>query len=245
MPEYRIGRFRNGFALIYYDEAGKRHRYSLDADNPREAERVAPALFAELTRPKGDTVSDLWEGYCLDKAGRAVIGTMVHTWKALAPRFGQIPGNHITIADCRAHTAERRKAGIKDGTIHTELGHLRTVLVWAERHQLIDRAPYIERPQKPRPSEKHLTREEVWRLFDAATVPHVKLTAVLLYTTAARSSALLGLTWDRCDFEREQIDLRDPTMTAPQRIARTVAFPKTGTLIAALLSPFASARAGR
>lgn len=51
--------------------------------------------------------------------GRAVVGTMVHTWKALKDRFGPLDGNAVSIADCRAHTESRRAAGIKDGTIHT------------------------------------------------------------------------------------------------------------------------------
>ena len=93
-----------------------------------------------------------------------------------------------------------------DGTLLTELGHLRMVLRWAEKHKLIDRAPHIERPPQPRPKEdKHLTRDEMRRLIENSSFPHVRLAAILLYTTAARSAALRRLTWDRCDFERELI----------------------------------------
>jgi hypothetical protein len=198
MPQYSIGRFRGELALVFY-QAGKRHRYALGTADRREAERRAPALYAELTRPRGTTVADIWTAYTMDKAGRAVIGTMKHTWKALEHRFGSIQGDRVTVEACREYVAARRRAGIKDGTIHTELGHLRMVLVWGEKRQLIPRASYIERPSKPKSGEKHLTRNQVRQLFEIIRFPHLRLFAILAYTTTARSAAILGLTWSRCD----------------------------------------------
>lgn len=143
-------------------------------------------------------------------AGRAVVGTMKFTWRALEARFGPIEADAITIADCRAHVEERRKAGLKDGTIHTELGHLRMVLLWAEKHELIDKAPPIERPAKPEPKDAHLTKDEARALMDAANVPHVRLAIVLMLGTGARNEAAMQLTWDRVDFDRRMIQLRNP-----------------------------------
>jgi integrase len=216
MPEYRIGRLNGRLCLTWWRD-GKRHRYSLGTTSASEAERLAPALYAELTRPKGTTVEELWSAYVQDKEGRAVTGTMRYTWKALRDRFGPMEAHSVTVADCRAHIDARLRDGIKPGTIHTELGHLRMVLVWAEKQGLIDRAPHIKRPPKPRPRERHLTREQVRALFDNAHLPHIRLYGILAYTTAARNAALLGLTWDRCDFETGRIDLRDPTLSAPHK----------------------------
>jgi integrase len=232
MPEYRIGRLNSRLCLTWW-RSGKRHRYSLGTTSASEAERLAPALYAELTRPKGTTVEELWSGYCVDKEGRAVLVTMAHTWKALRGRFGPLEAHAVTVADCRAHTEQRRAAGIADGTIHTELGHLRMVLRWAETQGLIARAPHIERPPKPRPRERHLTREQMRLLFDCASLPHIRLYAILAYTTAARNSALLGLRWERCDFESGRIDLRDPALTAPHKGRAIV--PMLRTARAALL----------
>lgn len=232
MPEYTIGKLRGGLALIYY-ENGKRHRHSLGTSDKSEAERRAPGLYAELTRPQGKAVSDLWQAYKADKQGRAIIATMEHTWKALKDRFGDLPGDEITTAHCRAHVAARRKAGVKDGTLHTELGHLRMVLVWAEKQRLINRAPHIERPSKPKPKEKHLTPEQVRALIDGCEFPHLKLFIHLAYATAGRAAAILGLTWDRVDFVREKINLEDPTITIPHKGRAIV--PMTRTLKARLL----------
>ena len=107
------------------------------------------------------------------------------------------------------------------------------VLRWAERQGLISHAPHIERPPKPRPRERHLTRAEVRSLLDAASHPHVRLYAILAYTTAARNSALLELRWNRCDFEMGRIDLRDPDKTTPHKGRAIV--PMLRTTRAALL----------
>jgi len=232
MPEYSIGRLNGRFCLTWYRD-GKRHRCSLGTNDPREAARLAPAIYAELTRPKGKSIEELWQAYAQDRAGRAVLATMRYTWKALYPRFARADGDTVTVADCRAHTEQRRQAGIADGTIHTELGHLRMVLRWAEKQGLITHAPHIERPNKSKPVDKFLTRAEVRALMDAATMPHVRLFIELAITTGGRSGALLDLTWDRVDFERGQIDLRNPFLQFPHKGRAVV--PMNRTLRSALL----------
>lgn len=210
---YTIGRLKGECCLVFYGDDGRRRRYRLGTTDPRQAGLIAPSIFAELSRPKGRKVEDLWGAYVEDKQGRAIIPTMGHTWKALRDRFGHREPETITSADCRAHTAARREAGIKDGTIHTELGHLRMVLLWAVKKKLLAEAPEIERPSKPKHTEKHLTREEVRRLFKSDDYPHIKLAAAMLYTTAARVTALLELTWDRVDFGKGRINLENPLIT--------------------------------
>jgi integrase len=238
MPSYRIGRL-NGKFVIVFEQGGKRRRYRLRAKDKSGAEHEAPGIYAELTRPTGTTVGELWSAYLADRADRAIVSNMPHTWKALRPRFGAMPAGNITIEDCRAHTAERRKAGIKDGTIATELGRMRMVLRWSEKRGLLDRAPAIERPSPPKRKDRHLTREQCRALIDAATMPHVKLYIVLALATAARNSALLDLTWDRCDFDSGLIDLRNPEINRPHKGRAMV--PMNRSLRAALLETKAGA----
>jgi integrase len=231
MPEWRIQRLRGKFAIAF-ERNGKRERRTLGTADAGEAERLAPAFYAELTRPSGIRVRDLWAGFELARSGRAVLATMKYTFKALETRFGDIPGDRITVADCRAHTAARLRAGIKPGTIHTELGHLRMVLLWAVEEGLIAAAPRIERPEKPAPRDRYLTREEAMRLLVAAKKPHVKTAIHLLLATAGRVTAVLELTWDRVDFAKRQIHLRDPN-DATRRKGRAIV-PMTDTLLAVL-----------
>lgn len=173
-------------------------------------------------------------------AGRAVVATMRYTWKALQPRFGGTEGERVTLEDCRAHVAERRVAGIKDGTIHTELGHLRMVLLWAAKHKLIGAAPPIERPAKPEPKDAYLTRPEAAALLEAAKVPHIELAIRLMIGTGARNEAALQLTWDRVDMERRVIQLRNPFDRAARKGRATV--PINDSLLAALQGAKEAAR---
>lgn len=226
MQPWRITRLRGEFALTF-DQHGKRRRFTLNTADPREAQRLAPALYAELTRPSGTLISDLWAAYCLDKAGKSITTTMGYTGKAILPHFGHRHGEDVTKAECDAYTALRKKQKRSDGTIHTELGHLRTVLVWAVKKRLIAFAPEISRPAKPEPKDRHLSRDEAKRLIAAATQPHVKLAMHLMLATAARITAILQLTWDRVDFERKLIYLRDPDDKARRKGRATVPINKT------------------
>lgn len=258
MPDepWSVGRLRGKLALVIWQD-GQRRRYSLGTDDPVEARRRAPSLYAELMRPKGKTVADLWTGYQAEMQGRAVLVTMAHNWKALRDRFGPIPGDEITIADCRAHVAERRAIctsrhphGISQGTIHTELGHLRMILLWGEKHRLISRASHIERPAKPKAVDRHLTVAQVQRLIEACDAPHLALFVHLAYATAGRAGAILGLRWDRVDFERDKINLEDPDLLMPHKgravvpMTRTLK-PRLLTAKAGAISPYVVEWAGR
>ena len=215
---YSIGKLNGKFVLVYRNAQGQRHRHSLGTDDASQAKLRAPALYAELTRPKGRTIRELWDAYIVDKAGNAKIPVMKFTGRALEARFFGMAAETITDADCKAHISARRADNIKDWTIYTELTHLRSVLLWAVKQKLIEHAPHIERPPEPKPKEdKHLSHEEVQRLTDACNIHHVKLAVVLFYVTGARSAALRGLTWDRVDFVHEKIDLRDPTIKRPHK----------------------------
>jgi integrase len=158
-------------------------------------------------------VAAIWQAYVSDLGERAIVATMKHTWKALASMFGPLEPRDITPDHCRRYAAQRREQGRRDGTIHTELGHLRSALLWAEKRRIIDRAPHIERPSKSPPREVYFTRAECARLIRACDAPHVRLFVILALATAARREALLTLTWDRVDFERGQIDLRDAALS--------------------------------
>lgn len=173
-------------------------------------------------------------------AGRPVAKIMPFEWKALDARFGSMDAEAIEIADCRAHIVERRAAGRKDGTIITELGRLRMVLKWAQKNKLIDRAPDIERPAAVKRRERHLTAHEVRRLAAACKAPHLELFVHLAYATAGRVGAILGLTWDRCDFAREKIDLEDPGIVIPHKGRAIV--PMTRTIKTRLLAAQAGTR---
>ena len=210
MPEYRFQRFRSGWAISAYDGGERISRCRLENDDEAAARQEFADRVAELTKPPTRTVGDLWAAYRHDRAGRVIAGNMEWSGKPVLAFFSAMTPSEITTDQCRRYTAQRRAADKHDGTIWTELGHLRIVLVWAEKERHIERAPSIERPAQPDPQNRHLTREEVERLLDAATLPHIRLFILLAVSTAGRNAALLELTWGQVDFERGVVDLRTP-----------------------------------
>ena len=84
----------------------------------------------------------------------------------------------------------------------------------------------------PSPRSRNLSRDEARSLMDAAHAPHVRLAIVLMLGTAARVRAILDLTWDRCDFDRGLITLRNPEDTTPRKGRAVV--PMNGMVRAAL-----------
>lgn len=235
MPDYRIGKL-NGRYVVTWDDNGTRRRYRLEArvgeDTPKQAEAEALDLIrSQTTRSVGTTIAALWQAHGDDKAGRPIAVTMRYTGRAVLPHFGALRPDQITTDHCRAYSAARRLAGISQGSVHTELGHLRMVCTWAVKTRLVAVAPHIERPQKPAPKTRFLTLPEIDRLLAAQSEPHIRLAILLLLTTAARVGAALDLTWDRVDLELRQIDLR---LAGPGPLKGRAVVPINATLMAAL-----------
>lgn len=231
MPEFKLQRLRGGWAIAVYDGGRRISRKQLEAGDAATAAEEFRLLKAEAMKPVAPTVRQVWGLYVADREGRVIAGNMVHSGKAVLPYFGDMKADAITTEDCRAYAASRRKAKRQDGTIHTELGHLRIALRWGEKHGLA-KAPPIERPQRPAPMDRHLTREQFRRLLDGCGAPHVRVFCHLAIATGGRSAALLDLTWDRVSFERGLVFLGKAEMIRPQKGRATV--PMTNALRAAL-----------
>ena len=174
----------------------------------------------------------MWNAYRKAYEGRSIAESMSYTGKSVLPAFGAMRPEQITLEDANAYAAQRRDAGIQDGTIWTQLNHLRIALNWAVKAGLIATAPYIARPSKPAPRDRYLTRAEISRLLEAATTPHIRLAIILMLTTGARVGAVLELTWERVDLDRRIIDLRAKA-SGPRKGRATP--PINETLLAALV----------
>jgi integrase len=217
--EYRIGRLHGGYAVSWWTGEGaerKRRRFRLSARTKPEAEAEAIDVIRRQVgteKANGPTIEDLWEAYRKEKVGRRVAVAMGHEWKALGPVLGHLRPDQLTVDTCRRYRDLRRAAGKHDGTIWTELGHLRTVMVWALGR---DKAPKVERPPKPAPKERYLTHEEIARLLAVPTAPHIRNAILIMLATGARVGAVLELTWDRVSFDENQINFRT-TDTGPRK----------------------------
>lgn len=202
--------WHRGKLAVSFTEGGKRYRYSLGTDDVA----VAKAQLIEFNRNRSVaaqggpvTVATLYQAYIDDRAAEGKDTTRIRdAWKRLAPTFGAVLPSSITNELCRRYARAREGDGVSNGTIHLELGYVRSALISG----LGKAAPSVWLPPKPPPREHHLTKAEAERLVAAAKMPHVRLFIILALSTAGRASSILDLTWDRVDFERRRIDLRNP-----------------------------------
>lgn len=197
----RLVWYRNAWACAW-TEAGRTRRASLRTQDRGLAER----RLADLERqPVGPLVGDIFAAYLREKDQTAARPAGLHDcWKALKSTFAHLRPDQVDRPLCRAYAARRRRAGRQPATANKELRILRAALRWHD-----PQTPAVfEMPSPPPPTSRHLTRADYARLLAAAeTAPHLRLFIVLALATAARSQAVLELTWDRVDFRRGRIHL--------------------------------------
>jgi integrase len=227
--KYQVGRYRLGTlrnpklgkdeaVVCWRDEAGK-HRHRLGVYSETEG-RIAVdrfvGRFQALKARDSQTVDDLWDAYVADreKDGK-LIATFRYNWQALKPRFGAMQIADINHDVCRSYTKARIDQGRSAGTVWTELTRLRSALNWACKQHLIQKVPPIWIPSKPKSKQRTLSQEEIWRLYDGALERHVKIFIALALGTGGRTEAILGLTWDRVDFDGSAIDLQEKAVVNP------------------------------
>jgi integrase len=241
--EYRLNWFGDQFAAVWQED-GTRRRYRL-GETTEESARSALHAFARqrqrLIVETDDTLNRLATAYIADRRedGKRT-PKMEWTWKALAPTFGPLRAPDITRTLCRTYAETRRALGRAENTINTELRQLRAIVNWAAKAQLIAAAPHIWTPPAAPARDRHLTREEVARVMSAAEQPHVRLFIVLAIATAARMQAILGLEWNRVDFRRGLINLRDPELAETSKGRALV--PMNDSARAALIEAKAGAQ---
>lgn len=232
--DIKLRRHAGRYVAEYYEQ-GRRHRRSLGTSDRQEAEVAFIEFrrsysFAETGTPL--TMGEIYDSYVGDRvrAGRVAVPRMRDAWKRLGSTFANVKPSDITKALCQGFMSQRHREGASSGTVHVELGYLRSALRYAEHEGWIAKAPYIPMPSKPAPRDHRLTRDEIERLLEHAWMPHVKLFIVLAMTTAGRAGAILDLTWDRVDLERRRIALHDPQRRTTAKGRATVPMNDTAFL---------------
>lgn len=201
MHEWRLKKYRNAFAAVR-TENGKTVRVSLRTTDRGEAQR---RLADYIKQPSGETVGEIVEAYLTDKDKTAIRAQgMRDAWKNSKPHFAHLRPDQVTREVCRAYVKSRRSLGRMDATIRKEIEVVRAGLNFNKQGV----TAVFELPAQPPPKERFLTPVEARSLSRAARpFPHIRAFIVLSLSTAARSAALLDLTWDRVDFTRGTITL--------------------------------------
>jgi integrase len=225
-PTGKLVRYRKIWCIAWSVDRRTKRR-SLGTRDRTLAETRYQAYLAEskrTTRPTRVTVADCLAGYL--EATPAVEGRKALSW------FGPKLPEHIDRAACDDYTALRTADGIRPKTIHTELGMLRSALIWAEREGWLTKAPYIHRPDPGAPRDRWLSREEADRLKAGCRMPHVRLFVEVALATGARPGAVLDLTWKQVSFDLNRVDFNPPGRSRTRKGRANV--PMTPTLRDAL-----------
>lgn len=216
MSEWKVRLYRGKYAAVRSHE-GRTERISLRTADLGEAKR---ALADWLERPAGETVGEIVEVYLADKDKTAIRADDLHgSWKQAKATFGHLRPDQVTRAVCREYRDMRYAAGRKPNTVRKELECVRAALNFCKKGG----EAVFELPAAPPTRARYLTKGEVKAMLKAArNVPHVRAFIALGIGTAARSSALLELTWDRVDFEQGVIKLARGTSVDAQMKGRGV-----------------------
>jgi integrase len=229
MPVYRIKLFRGKFYAVWSDEQDRTQRASLRTTDREEAERRIVDFRREMAAPAGSTVGDYVQAYLDYKKDRIRDHVrLVGAWANAKDTFGSLRPDQITPELCGEYAEHRRAMGRSDGTILKEINVIRQGLNWNK----VTSARF-EAPSAPPPRDRYLTKDEARQLLDGCVQPHVRLFVRLALQTAGRRSAVLGLTWDRVDFEHERINL---TVVGEKNRKRRATVPMGEQLKAELLA---------
>jgi len=232
-PAPRLCRVPGRDAWHIYHE---RRRVTTGTSSRAEAERALADYIrrSDLTAPEIASLAVILDRYLADRVELALPGAvrLKYAHIPLSRYLGDKPVEIIGEPETRIYTARRRADGVKDATIRTELQALRAAWGWAHKKGMASIPPDVKMPQRPEPRVRFLTRAEADRLLDGCGASHVRLFCLIGLHTAARSGAILGLTWDRVDFGSGTIDFRPPGYVRTAK--RKVVVPMNATLRTAM-----------
>ena len=229
MPVYRLKLYRGRFYAVWSDEQGQTQRAALHTADRAEAERRIVDFRRVQEAPIGSTVGEYVQAYLNYKEGKIRDHVrLVGAWANAKATFGTLRPDQITPELCAKYAEDRRAMGRSDGTILKEINVIRQGLNWNK----IMTARF-EAPSAPPPRDRYLTKSEARKLLAGCSQPHVKLFVRLALKTAGRRGAVLGLTWDRVDFEHTRINL---TIVGEKNRKRRATVPIDQRLLADLMA---------
>ena len=214
--KYRLWQHTNGSIYIVWTEQDttsksgmQTKRVSTGATDWESAEKYRAQFIAGLNNPAPPSEPTI--GYLLDRyrnehgVKTRSLETIDFHLKALKPFFGDLLPSHVSNRLFEEYAKERSK--YSNGTVLRQLGTLKAALRYAAGNRWIASLPPFKMPvRKPPPRDLWLTREQVATLLSKAKSPHLRLFILLAVSTAARSGAILDLTWAQINFKEHLID---------------------------------------
>lgn len=226
---HRVAKHKRGYVCVVYYQDGTRRRITLRASDKFAAHAEAARVVGKLVavEPKRQlTVGEILDAYFAQSEAIWKENDKFHA-KDIHAHFGAFSPTAVDDEACKSYA---RKSKRRTGTIRKRLSILRAALNWAERGNLIGKAPSIWLPPAPPPRDRRLSREEAKNLRNACSMPHVRLFTEIALGTGARSGAILELTWGNVDLGQRRIRL----CGSERQKSRATQVPINDTLFQAL-----------
>ncbi|MGI9449356.1 MAG: tyrosine-type recombinase/integrase [Geminicoccaceae bacterium] len=150
---------------------------------------------------------------------------------AVRLHFGAVHPSIVSSVLVRSFISKRTSEGVARSTIDRQLRAFRACLSWGIKNGWKFDIPYIETPGGSPPRQRWLTHDEADRLIACCEEPHVRLFVLVALHSGARTCAILDLTWDRVDLDRNLL-LYPPHRPGSRK--RTTVVPINQTLVSAL-----------
>jgi integrase len=205
---YRLGKL-DGRYSVRIDGSRYRTRIPHAPENEAAARAEAEVIVRQHRERYGaklSTCDEIFNAYIIDAQAREnpVVSpdNLIYAKKALSPHFGKLTAVDCTREQSRAYLKSARAEGRADSTMRTQMSYLRAAMRWHDPHT----PAVFELPSEKQTRDRWLTTEEMRALIDGTGSTHTRLFMILALCTAARTEAILGLTWDtHIDFENEEI----------------------------------------
>lgn len=206
----RSGKLKSNIWYIQYQQGGRTKRVSTRYRIglcDKEAQIALHSLALEQHHPSAHPAEDwfvkeILETYYVEHA--QYLKTNEHSryhQKRLVEHFGHFRVTQVTSAPVDKYVRECQKQGRSNGTTRRELAYLTAALNHAQRNGRILYVPKFKMPPAPQPRERVLSVDEIARLFDACTTPHVRNFVLLMLNTGQRPGTVEDLKWEQVDFE--------------------------------------------
>ena len=261
-PRNAVPRFsltdRGGRLYVTWWEDGAKRRISTGTADPAAARQFLADFVAgrnTVAPPATPSIGAILDGYLADRKPQvAAYATIEAACKALRRHIGDLSATALTKERTQFYARQRQAEGylvgppsarrrkpVSAGTIARELVTLRAALRWAIGAKWLraEDEPKVAVPSGGRPRERWLREPEAARLLAGCHAPHIRLFVALALHTAARSGAILDLTWDRVDLEAKRIDMGESEGGKGRAVV-----PISGALLSALAEAHAARTGG-
>lgn len=202
----RLFKYKN--RQFWYIRDG-REAHSTGTADKEEAQCFLAEYVALKSRPKQPTINQLLDLRAQDllarKTARGKDPEAFH--QNLREHFGRLRPELVTLPVINQFKQKREHV---PAMLREELIEYNATINLAVKMGLIEKGIKADLPPQAAPRQHYISRTQADTLLENAHSFHLQLFILIAIQTGHRKGAILDLTWDRVDFERQRLDFNNP-----------------------------------